>query len=45
MAAASFPSTRVEVGMVRVAPEAAVRPSPAAVVKVAAVMGSKRTIG
>ena len=43
--AARPPSTRVEVGTVRVAPEAAVRPRPAAVVKLAAVIGSRRKIG
>ena len=43
--AARPPRTRVEVGTVRVAPEAAVRPRPAAVVKLAAVMGSRRKIG
>ena len=43
--AANFPSTRDEVGMERVAPEAAVRPRPAAAVKVAPVMGSNKTTG
>ena len=50
LAAASFPRSRVEVGMVRVeavAPAAAVpvRTSPPAVVKLAAEMGSRRKIG
>ena len=45
LAAAALPRMREEVGMVRVAPEAAVRPRPAAVVKLAAVMGSRRKTG
>ena len=40
-----MPRTRVEVGMVRPAPEAAVRASPPAVVKVAVEIGSSRKIG
>ena len=45
MMAANFPRTRDDVGIERVAPEAAVRPSPAAVVKEAAVMGSNKKTG
>lgn len=40
-----MPRTRVEVGMVRAPPEAAVRTSPPAVVKEAAEIGSIRKIG
>ena len=45
MAAAALPRTRVEVGMVRAEPEAAVRTRPPAVVKEAADRGSSRKIG
>ena len=45
LAAATLPRTRVEVGMVRALPEAAVRASPPAVEKVAAVIGSIKKIG
>ena len=43
--AAALPSRRVEVGMARVPPLAAVRLNPAAVLKLAAVIGSSRKIG
>ena len=45
LAAAALPRMRVEVGMVRAEPEAAVSTRPPAVVKVAAEMGSTKKIG
>ena len=45
MSATAFPRRRVEVGMVKAEPEAAVRTNPPAVVKAAVERGSRRNVG